>query len=332
LNEDKGDGGTGITTDNYVGRGFKKLGAAYSGTGAAVSIVLALAVTTLSVIFLFKGDLRVLSILLIIAFWGEAAIQTIIFARMSSIYKSHGDPGRTESTIGGTVKNMGTAEALRKLLSIALWAVLATVGCIYYLGLGLPGVIAAFLLGAFWLMFLLELIGYIRTAHSDITPAAAAEEAKVEVEVAPDEAVNGYITGIRRVGKGSGSYAVFGTGEVSAPENAIVLTNRNIWLVTVPLEGAGHIVAGTDISQYQWMHSGEVIENKLLEMMGAMALGDLIRSCGRHMVLPLGGIADIVLKDSSQMVTFITRDNKKYSYCMRYPKDYQKAKALFGRG
>ncbi|MFZ5642949.1 MAG: hypothetical protein ACOY46_05090 [Bacillota bacterium] len=73
------------------------------------------------------------------------------------------------------------------------------------------------------------------------------------------------------------SVAVLGTGKVLTPENALIITNRAIWALTVPLPGVDKVVSGSDIGGWQWMWAYKDISDKLQEMLMTLPLDEVLK-------------------------------------------------------
>lgn len=226
-----------------------------------------------------------------------------------------------------TVKTIGIAKSAKGLASSIIWAAIITAASIYLMSIGIPKIIGFAIITVFAGIILIEAL-QLKRAYSVDTRPDGSNDGCAQVGIQPDEVLEDYIAGIQRYGWGAGSYAVLGTGKNHTPENALLITNKNIWAVTVPLEGAGKVISGTDISMWQCMTMQKEIEGILKGMLAAMTLEELIMTCGKHVLIPRDDIVQVKKSDISFGITFITRSRKKYSYSIRNKEDYEKAKKM----
>ena len=113
-----------------------------------------------------------------------------------------------------------------------------------------------------------------------------------------------------------------------APENSLIITGKNIWVVSVPLKGSGKVISDTDISKWQWLTMQEDIERILAEMVSTVKLNELIENCLYYIKISFESIAMILLSDISNGFTIKTKNGKKYSYSISNGKDYKGFKLL----
>lgn len=112
--------------------------------------------------------------------------------------------------------------------------------------LGLPAWIVAIFGGVPLLLFVVSVIEVYRIQQIQMTPLAAASPASAEKEFQPGEQVEGASFGLMNL-KQTGN-AVMGVGKTSDAENAIVLTNRCMVFIQVPLAGGNNILGATSFN------------------------------------------------------------------------------------
>ena len=144
-----------------------------------------------------------------------------------------------------------------------------------------------------------------------------------------EEKVIGYIAGIMRTGFHLRGTSVLSVGKVYTPENAMIITNKRIIFITVPLPGAGKIIANVDISMWQWLLAKKDIENKLKEMIESMPIEEILQSDPKNFFIPYDEIQKIKFGRISRSIKIIKKDGKKLSYSIRDKNDFAKAKSLF---
>ena len=225
-----------------------------------------------------------------------------------------------------TAKNVGIARSVYGLVRSVVMALIVTAAAILLMSVGLPIYIGIPIIAVFALIIVVGVIQYKRARSVDTKPVENTGGAETAVD--PGEVLTDYIAGLRRYGRGAGSYSVLGTGRNLAPENSLLVTNKNIWAVTVPLEGAGKVISGADISEWQWLAMQKDIENTLKGMVDAMTLEDLVKTCGKCVKVSRSEIIRIKTADISQGVTFFTSNRRKYSYSIRNREDYEHLKKI----
>jgi len=163
-----------------------------------------------------------------------------------------GDNG--EKLISGIGSLMAYARLAKVLIFSAVWALVA----LFFWYSGIPYYVVLPMMVIPVIFIVLEVMALIRFKKMDAVPAQALPRVLAD----PQETIAGTVADIMRM-RHRGGYAVLGTGHVHATENALVVTDKNIYAVTVPLAGAGKIVGGNDISLWQWMLAGKKIREKL---------------------------------------------------------------------
>ncbi len=143
-----------------------------------------------------------------------------------------------------------------------------------------------------------------------------------------DEKVIGYIAGIMNAGGVFTEYSVLGKGEVFHPENAMIVTDKRVLFVLVPLPGAGQVIEDTNISLWQLMLAKKDIENKLKEMLSSMTLNQIMQSSPKNHFINLEDIKQVKISWLLKNLIIITKSNKKYKYSIRDKEDREKAKKL----
>lgn len=232
-------------------------------------------------------------------------------------------PTNNAEKFTSTVKSIGVTKSISNLIKTIIFAVIVSVSAMYLMAAGLPVMIGWGVIAAFIGIIIVDVIQLIRAKSVIIKPDKNVNAGAPAVY--PDEAVHNYFAGVWRYGPGAGSYSVLDTGKNLTPENAILITNRRVWAVTVPMEGAGQIVSGTDISKWQWMNMQKEIQNKLEEMIN-MPFGDLIKACGKCTAVEKSDIIEIKYSDVSNGIIFITKSHGKLCYSIRNKEDYERAK------
>lgn len=192
--------------------------------------------------------------------------------------------------------------------------------------LGVPGYIGAVMILLAVAIVVLEIISLRRVAAVDLDQPYAPEPAFLQLE--PGEHLVETIPAVMQYGKSRG-VAVLGTGRVLTPENALLITNRAIWALTVPLPGADKVVSGTDIGMWQWMNAWQDIKEQLQEMLSSLPMEEVLRQGRAKRLMKLEELKAVKTLPFTFALRFIAVDGRKYGYSVRVKEDYQRAKDFF---
>ncbi|MBR9682695.1 MAG: hypothetical protein GOV02_03385 [Candidatus Aenigmarchaeota archaeon] len=156
----------------------------------------------------------------------------------------------------------------------------------------------------------------------------------VYICVLPNEKITDYIAGIMRSfnirGRHRLGYSALGRGRVlSSNENAMIITNKSIYLIHVPLAGSNLILAGTDISMLEFMAAKKDIEKKIKNMIKKISLQEILDATSSDFVIRIDDIESIKIGKLSKNLIFMMKDNSQHSYGIRDEKDRERARRLF---
>lgn len=219
----------------------------------------------------------------------------------------------------------GTFLRLKKALGVSAFLVLLALFFIY---LGVPWYFCAVMLLLAVAITGVEAMSLKRAAAVKLD---AHEEGPSEaaIELEPGEHLLETIPAVMQYGK-TRSVTVLGTGQVLTPENALVITNKAIWALTVPLPGADKVVAGTDVGKWQWLNAWQDIAAKLREMLSSLPLEEVLKQGRAKRLLKLEELKAVKTIPFTFALSFITANGRKYSYSVRVKEDYEKAKTILG--
>ena len=148
-----------------------------------------------------------------------------------------------------------------------------------------------------------------------------------------DEKIISYIAGILRLGGPFRTFAYLGTANIRTPENVLLKTNKRVCFVAVPMPAGDKIIAtgriNVDVPFLQWLAAKKEIENKTKEIISKMTAEEIMQIHPNNYSLNLNEIKGIKIADSSQKLTFLTKEGKKYNYGVRDKENCEKAKKLF---
>lgn len=109
----------------------------------------------------------------------------------------------------------------------------------------------------------------------------------------------------------------------------MIITDRAIWALTVPLPGADKVVGDTDIGRLQWMWQYREINDKLQEMVAALPLDEVLKQGRAKRLMGRGELKIARSRPLSRDIRLIRNDGKTYRYSIRLQEDYLKAKKIF---
>lgn len=141
------------------------------------------------------------------------------------------------------------------------------------------------------------------------------------------EKIIDYIAGIMNA-KGATSYSFLGKGKVFHPETAMIITNKRLLLIVIPLPGAGEVIGNTNISLWQLMFAKKDIEAKLKKMISKMTLQQILNSNPKNYSIDISNISKAKISFFTKTLILTTQDNHTYKYSIRDNKDREKIKNL----
>jgi hypothetical protein len=317
----------GNSSDQAAGETIRKSGAVRAKVSLGLTLAVA-AVLLLATAGRWKTDTRFACITFSLTALGFI-IADVWAVRHVRTVNGASDPRAKEavSMIARTVKAVSTATMGRRFCKWAILTVSVTAAAARYLpSLGLPPLVPYLIGAVVALIAAVEGICFARIKGASLAaPGAERSFPEAEGETAVD-----HVSGLFRVISGHGVVEYFGRGRYNYPENALILTDKSAWVVTVPIEGAGLVLLWKKIPAYQWMFSRDVIEKKLADMLTYMSVPELVSATAMYR-MPLEDLVSVRADDTFHTLQFIAKEWKvKYSF--RQQPDYQKAKSLFAVG
>ncbi len=228
--------------------------------------------------------------------------------------------------IAETVQKLGTAGSFYSLAKTIGFSVFIILFAVFLLYLGVPVYITAGLIFIAGVLIVLDIIRVKRIMGVDLRSLNEPEEEIIDLEA--DEVMTDTIPAVMQYGKFR-SYEVLGAGKVITPANALLITNKAVWALTVPLAGVDKIVSGTDIGQWQWTVAYQDIINKLNQMISSLPLEEVFKQCRAKRLICLSEIRYAKTLPFTQAISLRRSDGKKFGYSIRLKEDYFKAKKIF---
>lgn len=175
-------------------------------------------------------------------------------------------------------------------------------------------------------IIVISIVTLKRTANIDLDTLNEPVPADVPLEAG--ETVTATIPAVMRyLVNRSSTY--LGAGIVHHPENALIITDRAIWALTVPLPGVDKVVGETDIGKMQWMWQYQEIAAKLQEMLAALPLEEAFKQARAKRLMGLEELKAAKSRPLSLDIRLIRSDGQTFRYSIRVREDYLKAKSLF---
>lgn len=228
--------------------------------------------------------------------------------------------------IATVAKQVGAARGVLNIVKTIFIAVIMVIMALIFMGIGAPWFIWAVMLFGAAGIIILAVVSSKRNASVNL--AAPSNPVSAGAEIEPGEHIMNTIPAVMEYGKAR-STSVLGTGIVHTPENALLISNKAVWALTVPLLGADKVISGVDIGMNQFMWAANDIDAKLQEMISTLPLDEILKQ-GR--AKRLMGVEEIKLAKTyplSQNISLKRADGKKYRYSIRRKEDYIKAKEIF---
>ncbi len=224
-----------------------------------------------------------------------------------------------------TLKRIAIGRSLLWLTGSLIVLFALSIRSSYLIDLGIPRFIVIASIVLLLMLIIILLIQLKRACTISLAPKGTSGS----FVIAQTETLIMGIPAIMRYDLRAGSYSILGTGKSLSPENAFLVTNENIWAVTVPGEGAGKVISNTDINKWNWMIDSKDIEERFKRMIGSMSLQDVILSCESHKRIANKDIIWWKAADRSRGIHFRTAEGKKYAYSVRNLSDYERLKDHF---
>jgi len=232
--------------------------------------------------------------------------------------------------VAGFVKNAAKAACIKQLANTFIMLLVLLAFAVFFAYVGVPWY---FCLGVVIIAFLFFALGIIRyrriSAAVDKTDAAEISTEAGDILLDPEEVLVDTIPAVMRYGE-TRSVEVLGTGKILTPENALIITNKAVWAITVPMPGQHQIISGADTGKWQWMVAYEEISDKLRKMVSSMPLQSLLEQCCAKRLMRLTEIKRAHTLPMTYAISLMSFDKRKFGYSIRTKEDFLKAKKIFG--
>jgi len=231
--------------------------------------------------------------------------------------------------IGKTAKYGSIGTEMLYLIEYIIGYTIASLILIYLMILGLSLYIGLSCIGLFIFMFIIGILRLKKIASVRLDSQALLGTPSVKMDLLPDEKILASFAGIMRVGFYLRSTVTFiNIPEIKNPENAMIVTNKRVLFVYVPLSGADKMI-GTDVGMWDWILAKKDIESKLNEMVSNYSISEIYNSYPKNFFIDFEDLLKVNFNGFQRRINFFTRDNKKHSYSFRAIEDFDQAKQVF---
>jgi hypothetical protein len=211
---------------------------------------------------------------------------------------------------------------------LMLLVLLAFAECFAYFGV--PWFICLGVVVIALVFFALGVLRYRRiSAAAAKTDASETAAEAGDISLDPGEVLVDTIPAVMRYGK-TRSVEVLGTGKVLTPENALLITNKAVWAINVPMSGQHQAISGADAGKWQWMAAYGEIAGKLKDMVSSIPLQSLMEQCSAKRLMRLTEIKRAHTLPMTYAISLMSFDKRKFGYSIRTKEDFLKAKRIFG--
>ncbi|SDN28569.1 hypothetical protein [Acetanaerobacterium elongatum] len=231
------------------------------------------------------------------------------------------------NVLAKNTKQVSAAGTGLRLLKTACFAVVIAATGILFICLGIPWYIGAVIIAIAPLLIILDVISLIRNSDVRLDETKQPELDTLELEA--DEVLTATIPAVKRFGAAR-SNGVMGAPKVIAPENALIITNKAIWALTVPLQGVDKIIGGTDMGKWQWMSAYEDIINGLNRMVSSLPFEEVLKQGRAKRLMKLEELQSAKALPYTYAISFARADGKKFGYSIRLQEDFERAKVFLG--
>jgi hypothetical protein len=188
---------------------------------------------------------------------------------------------------------------------------------------------------AFGVMFFTVSIASRKKAMKmmDASAEHAANPVQTNNAIPADEVMVDYVVGVLAVGMRAASFGTFGGVTASHPENAIILTNKNVRFVYVPIAGGEVLSApASDVLNVvtgvgSLFVQGD-IEEKLKSILSTGGLPALANTDAKNFAIPLENLSEVKFNILGNAV-FVDTAGKEYSYGLSKAENKEKIQRFF---
>lgn len=140
-----------------------------------------------------------------------------------------------------------------------------------------------------------------------------------------------YVAGIMSALGGSKilrSSEFLGVGKVYTPENTMVITNRRIVFLVIPMPGGNKTISGIDIPMWQFILARDEIEKKSKEILSSKPLDEIINSNQKNFFVNLSEIKKVKFGFFTSTIKIYLKNGKSLKYSLRSKEDFKNVKKI----
>lgn len=163
-----------------------------------------------------------------------------------------------------------------KLVIAAL--VMTCITLIFFKVEDIPNEIALIALGVTLLTVVLSVVSIIRLKRVQFQNEVTNQSDNTDkIQILKDEKIEGIVYGIKRVGKGSGGFSFLGTGKEKSPENSLLITNKRLLPIQVPVAGGDKIVGDNSYVSKNFLFNRGEIRERGQQLIEENSLGEILK-------------------------------------------------------
>jgi hypothetical protein len=224
------------------------------------------------------------------------------------------------------VQQVGVASGIYRLVKTLGFSALLIALALFFIYIEIPWYVGAVVIFIAVAIVVVDIISLKRMTRVDLNTPNEPVSENVELELG--EYLVDTIPAVMQYGK-TRSVEILDTGKVLTPENTLIITNRAIWTVTVPLSGGDKVVSGTDIGKWQWMMAYQDIIKILQEMVTTLPLDEVLKQGRAKRLMRMEEIKRAKSLPFTYAISLTRTDGKKFGYSIRTKEDYMRAKEIF---
>jgi hypothetical protein len=172
------------------------------------------------------------------------------------------------------------------------------------------------------LMILLTVVSALRTKK----PLRNQNDKPNTVNVDADEVVQIVACGILRVDPHLRNVAILDRGNVHSPENTLLLTDKALYMVYVPIGGGDNVLLGIDLGMAEFYLANKELKAAVQSMLESDSLTKIVNRSPANRRIELSNIKQLSFHDNGNIVELISEEEK-FKYTLRDQEEYSTLKS-----
>jgi hypothetical protein len=245
-----------------------------------------------------------------------------------------GDTG--EEFVNQTVRGVRIWVLVESVVGLAITStvlLLVSAGAVFLVVFArVPAAIALIFPGVLALIVLLQALTLRKMAGVNVDPAARPAHAPGRYAPEADERL---VLWVAPVSSEEWRQEVLGVAQLRHPHNALLLTNRRLLLIVLPVAGAGQVLGDVDFGFAELVLAKKQMRAKLEEMLAMMSLEQILHADATNVALRWEEIRQIRKPWAfgpiqSLHIAFVTTRGEKYGYMLADVEDMKRLRGALG--